>query len=345
MSILAKNKKTSIYSDSDFDGVVSAALVMIGLGLKKYDPSRINLIFLNNEAGNPLNILEYQEKIKKDPNFKIICDLGYVPTTNLWFDHHARDFIPKKFQGFHDVKSQSSASLVYKYFADKINSHDLVSSFQEILRVANAVDSGNVNLRQVIKPQGAELLPSLCDISNHKQQQIYLKKMVRLLMQKNVSQILKDPEIKKRIKIVKKQEQESLKKMFSPQNLVHLNPQGFIIARFPDKFKASSYLPLKRYQQFQMVCFIYGHKPIVDVRVYANPVYKETFSSRAQNDYKNYDISSLPKNNGGGGHRGAGGFGMKKERVNEFIRKLIEIDKLGSWREKQKALAEIRVAS
>ncbi len=341
---LVGKRKISIYSDTDLDGLVSVLFILAALGFKKIDSQKVELVFLNHNIYSDFFFKKNAKRIKKDPNFKIICDHGYVGGIDLWFDHHRRPNIPKKVNGGYSPHSKSAASLVYEYFKEELSIHSLNKSFLKLKEITDAFDSGQVTLSQIKTPTNEDLLPYVCEIDAVMERPTEYVDLINNLLTRKVEDVVLDDVILKRLEEVKRYNKNILRQIFEPENVTHLNPEGIIIIWIKgQKVKVNSFLPVIKYGKFEMTCFVFGNGEIVDVRVYANPVYKETFEKNKVEGYKNYDLSALPRNYGGGGHRGAGGFTMKREKVGEFIRKLKEIDKLGSWVEKQEALGVLRV--
>jgi hypothetical protein len=138
-----------IITHNDFDGVVSAAIISLALGINR-------IIF----AGP--NFIE-QRKISITER-DIVCDLPYPSECGMWFDHHQGNLMALELRGVDIARiggkfqlEPSCARVVYNYF--KVSSEQLSASskdaplftphslpppfFEETVQAADIIDSFN----------------------------------------------------------------------------------------------------------------------------------------------------------------------------------------------------------
>jgi hypothetical protein len=93
----------------------------------------------------------------------IVCNVPYIPGCGYWFDHHEAGEpsppAPGEFRGLHRP-APSCARLVWEYFD---GAKRFGPGLEEMLNFVDKVDSGDLNLTEILHPQGWVLLGFILD--------------------------------------------------------------------------------------------------------------------------------------------------------------------------------------
>ncbi len=171
---------------SDFDGLVCAVLL--------------------EEAGivdahffcHPKDLQDGKIPIDKND---VLANAPYVEGCGLWFDHHASNIAcaPEQFEGA-ACPAPSAARVVWDYYGGE---KKFGSKYLELMRGVDKLDSADLSKEEILNPRGWIMLGFIMDprtglgrhhhfdISNYK----LMQKMVPLLRNKNLDEILEDPDI------------------------------------------------------------------------------------------------------------------------------------------------------
>ncbi len=169
---------------ADWDGLVCAVL------LGKVE--KIEGIFF----AHPKDMQDGKVKI---PKGAVIANLPYHPDCELWFDHHLSEEVKAlalgaKLKG-HFALTQSAARIIYVYYGGEAK----FPEFKEVVDVTDRIDSANLTMEDVTKPQGYVLLSYTIDPrSGLRGYQSYFLRLVEMLKTQPLHQIMQDPEVKTR---------------------------------------------------------------------------------------------------------------------------------------------------
>ncbi|MHC4662782.1 MAG: exopolyphosphatase [Planctomycetota bacterium] len=127
----------------------------------------------------------------------IIANLPYHPGCSLWFDHHiseAEKAEKMEFEG-NFGPAPSAARLVYEYYDSS-----KLRKYSELVSETDRMDSANLTPDDVTNPQRyVALLYTLDPRTGYGVFREYFHKLVELIKDKPVNEILKDPEVAERV--------------------------------------------------------------------------------------------------------------------------------------------------
>lgn len=173
----------------DLDGLTSAVLIST---MEAIDS--IELI-------HPQDITDKKFKVNKND---ILANLPYDPNCALWFDHHllteSNQKPPENVKGRHAL-APSAARVVYDYYAsEKLRKYD------HLVRETDRLDSAQLTLEDVTRPKDVILLGYTIDgrtgIGAFEQ---YFRYLVDWLQKMPIDDILRQPEVAERIRIMDEQ--------------------------------------------------------------------------------------------------------------------------------------------
>ncbi|OQX84010.1 hypothetical protein B6D60_09850, partial [candidate division KSB1 bacterium 4484_87] len=192
----------TIITHNDLDGIVSAAICSYVFGI-----DRIKFAGPNDIANADITITSND----------IVCDLPYPLECGLWFDHHEgnleelryRNIDANEIPGKFDLKP-SCARVVYDYFREQ---QPLPEYFEELVRETDIIDSFEyVSLDDWQKETPAKIIDSTIRLQTeqYKQKMNYLKKLVFLLRDNPIQQVIQSDEIQERYQYYLQEEQNIL---------------------------------------------------------------------------------------------------------------------------------------
>jgi oligoribonuclease NrnB/cAMP/cGMP phosphodiesterase (DHH superfamily) len=185
---------------SDFDGLVCAAILK---GLR-----------IVNEICyvHPKDVQD--NKIKTTKN-DVIANLPYVKGCKMWFDHHSSEIERLKLKGKIDGAIEpldSAARVVFNYFKARKPYSQIVPKFENLVKIADMVDSAKFTKADIMNPQGWTMLAFITDPhSNFGKKHTFrisnlqlLKTLPDLLCSKTADEILAMPDFMERVKAYKR---------------------------------------------------------------------------------------------------------------------------------------------
>lgn len=150
-----------IVTRADFDGIVCAALL--------YETEYIT---------HPISWVEpndMQHGLVKIRHDDIIANLPFAEGCALWFDHHYTNQPTAPFRGSYKI-APSAARVVYDYYGEKFQ-----NDYSELIRQADDIDSANLTLEQVRRPEKFPyLLVSMTISSRNQLDEPYWNHLVQL---------------------------------------------------------------------------------------------------------------------------------------------------------------------
>lgn len=209
------SEKYRLVTRSDFDGLVCAAL------LKELDMVD-DILFVHPK--------DMQDgKIDIGPR-DITANLPYVPGAAMVFDHHASEMDRVGPQGetwINIPDAPSAAQVIYQHYGaaerfSKVN--------PDMMSAVNKADSAQFNEKDILDPEGWELLSFLMDsrtglgrfrtfrISNYQ----LMMELIDLLLITDIKDILNHPDVRERVEIYK-EHQEKHKEQIRRCSQVHGN--------------------------------------------------------------------------------------------------------------------------
>ncbi len=297
---------------ADFDGLVCGALVTKFESIDSY-------LFVE-----PKFLQDGMVDIRKGD---IITNLPYHPHCTLWFDHHITNTTPDFAKpivlgkgGFR--LAPSAARVVYEYYSEPsdprsqerlgfLNSERMNYLLQE----ADRIDAGKLEQEDVLNPQGYVLVSMTTDGRNAGDEPYWLR-IIELLREASLADILKDAEVAKRCQRIRDQ-QERLRALLLERaelkgNVIYVDLRG--IREIPDG---------NRFLIFTL--FPQGN---IQVKV-AHDTQRENTTAISVgynifNPTSNVNVGELLRNYGGGGHKVVGSSRVPNEQAEQAIREILE---------------------
>jgi hypothetical protein len=291
-------KKMRLITRGDLDGLTCAVLIS--------EMEQIQSI----ELIHPQDITDKRFIVHSDD---ILANVPYYPGCLMWFDHHlltdSNEKPPDDFKGMYR-HAPSTARVIVEYY----NSPKL-QRFNTLVVETDRMDSANLNLEDVLNPSGYILLGYTIDprtgLGNFHD---YFQSLVSVLRTSDIEQILKMPEVVKRIERIKSEWEKfkelTLKHSRMERNVVvtdfrNVNPipignRFLIYTLFPD---ANVSVRIHWGPKKTQVAVVVGHA-----------IFNRTCKA---------NVGELMSEYGGGGHFGAGSALLWEENADESIRKII----------------------
>jgi hypothetical protein len=311
---------------ADFDGLVCGAVITLMEEIDSY-------LFVE-----PKFMQDGMVEIRRGD---IIANLPYHPNCTLWFDHHITNNAP----GFGENSivpgkgafrlAPSAARVVYEYYTAEGNRQQAIGNrkiaegmkvlgterMKYLLHETDRVDAALLTPDDVLHPQGYVLISMTID-GVRPQDEPYWLRLIELLRDVPVEEILKDPEVNRRCQDVL-ENQERLKEILLQRatlkgNVIFVDLRG--IKDMPDgnRFLLFTLFPtgnisLKIADDFQ--------RP----NTTAISVGYNIFNTTSQ-----VNVGALMKQYGGGGHKAVGSCRVPNDRADKAIREVFEAIKEGA---------------
>jgi len=178
-----------IVTRPDFDGIVCAVLLRDILG------DKVPIAWAEPNA-----VQNRQVEIKEGD---IIANLAYHENCALWFDHHLSNQTSESFKGDFRV-APSAARVVFDYYKGKFS-----RNFSELVKETDKIDSARLSLEEVFHPENYDYISLDMTINcQNPADESYWNHIVHLLGNVDISRILEEPEVKRRIKIAVRRNKE-----------------------------------------------------------------------------------------------------------------------------------------
>lgn len=294
---------------SDFDGLVCAVLLR--------EVEQIDSI----DFVHPKDVQDGKVLVTGND---IVANLPFVPGVGLWFDHHSSeqqriDTSSEKFKGRFEI-APSAARVVYNYYASN-GKGDKLKNFGKLLDAVDRSDSAQLTVEEVTRPTGWILLSYVMDprtgLAYHHNYRIsnrdLMMKLVDWIGDKDVDEILKQPDIKERVDRYNAQ-QLQFERVMSESSRVEGNA---IITDLRGKEipAGNRFLVYTMYPSANIQIRIFdGKKGEFVVVALGHSIFNRTSKT---------DVARLTDKYGGGGHRGAGTCQLPLKVAEEKIREII----------------------
>ena len=193
---------TRIITHDDLDGIVSAAVVSLATGIDHF------------YFTGPVSI--QQGRIPTSES-DIVCDLPCPVRVGMWFDHHPgnqedlrlREIDPDTIGGRFDVQP-SCARVVYEYFKSET---DFPGFMADTVAGTDRVDSFDYStMEEWRKPTLERKLADalFAAYSDKRGLHVFLGKMVRLLRDNSMADVMEDSEVMEKVEAYARMEEKSL---------------------------------------------------------------------------------------------------------------------------------------
>ena len=269
----------------------------------------------------------------------IIANLPYHPNCTLWFDHHITNTTPNfptpiilGRGGFR--LAPSAARVVYEYYlelaaagetagrsqqgasarAAEIEQFLKTPRLQHLMHEVDRVDAGQLAQEDVLNPQGYVLLSMTTDGRNAGDEPYWLK-VINLLRDATLEEILSDPDIKRRCQRIQ-EEQEKLRQLLLQKtsykgNVIYCDLRG--VDEIPDGNR--------------FLIFTLFPKGNIHVKVAHDKQRANTTSISVGynifNPTANVNVGELLSHYGGGGHKVVGSSRVPNDQAEQAIKEIL----------------------
>ena len=298
---------------ADFDGLVCGALITKFESIDSY-------LFVEPKF--------MQDGLVEIRRGDIIANLPYHPNCTLWFDHHITNTTPDFPKPIMPGKggfrlAPSAARVVCEYYTETaqlaegaarlsfLNSQRIVYLLQE----ADRIDAGKLTTEDVLNPQGYVLVSMTTD-GKRAEDEPYWLRVIRLLRDATVEELMKDAEVARRCQQVL-DDQEKLRAILLERttmkgNVIYCDLRG--IKDIPDG---------NRFLIFTL--FPHGN---IQVKVEDDSQRENTTAISVGynifNPTSNVNVGELLKNYGGGGHKVVGSSRVPNDRAEQAIKEIVQ---------------------
>ena len=310
---------------ADFDGLVCGALLTKFEAIDAYlfvEPKFMQDGLVEIRAGD------------------IIANLPYHPNCTLWFDHHITNTTPDFAKPILIGKggfrlAPSAARVVYEYYEELGNNQQASGSDVEknirltnqeiiafldseriryLLHETDRIDAGKLEPQDVLDPQGYVLISMTTDGRNAGDEPYWLR-IIELLRDGSLEQILRDPEVSRRCQQIRDEQQE-LRKILLARTIM----KGNVI-----------YVDLRGIQEIadgnRFLIFTLFPQGNIQVKVADDKQRENTTSISVGynifNATSNVNVGELLSHYGGGGHRVVGSCRVPNDQADRAIRGIL----------------------
>ena len=268
----------------------------------------------------------------------IIANLPYHPNCTLWFDHHITnttpDFATPIVLGRGGFRlAPSAARVVYEYYLELAATGDTAgrsqqgvparaeieqflktSRLQHLMHEVDRIDAGKLTREDVLNPQSYVLLSMTTDGRNAGDEPYWLK-VINLLRDATLDEILNNPDIKRRCQRIQ-EEQEKLRQLLLQKtsykgNVIYCDLRG--VEEIPDGNR--------------FLIFTLFPKGNIQVKVAHDKQRANTTSISVGynifNPTSNVNVGELLSHYGGGGHKVVGSSRVPNDQAEQAIKEII----------------------
>jgi hypothetical protein len=262
---------------------------------------------------HPQDVTEKRLHVTEDD---ILANLPYARGCGKWFDHHPLGEIgdqpPEKFEGRYGL-SASAARVVYEYY---LCAYPQMRKYERLLAETDRVDSGHLDLDDVLDPQGIVQLGFTLDprtgLGAHRE---YFFLLLEALKSRPVGEILELPEVRDRIARMRAADAE-----FRELTQRHSRLDGNVVLT---DFRALQPPPVGN----RFIVYTLFPQANVSVRVHPGPTSEHVAVAVGRsifNRTSRTDIGKLMSAFGGGGHKGAGTCLVLSTTADDEIAEMID---------------------
>jgi oligoribonuclease NrnB/cAMP/cGMP phosphodiesterase (DHH superfamily) len=285
---------------ADLDGLACAVLITAS---EKID--EIALI-------HPQDITDKRVPITPDD---ILANLPYHPACGKWFDHHllteSNERPPERFEGRYGL-APSAARVVFEYYIEK---NPFLKKYETLLAETDRLDSAQLNIDDVLDPQGYILLGYTLDPrTGLGAYQDYFLKLVQWLHKKPLSEILEQPEVQERVARIREQDRSFREVMVAKSRL-----DANVV--FTD-LRDVSPIPVGN----RFLIYTLFPQANISLRVHWGPSREQVAAAVGHsifNRTSRTNVGMMMSRYGGGGHKGAGTCLVSAQSADATIAEMI----------------------
>lgn len=236
----------------------------------------------------------------------LMADLRYSPLAGFYFDHHESNKPTTEFVGSWKPYD-SAAHVIYEYFKDYAD----LSKFEKLLPDMDLFDAGKLTIEDFRNPSK---LVQLALVVNRDDKDFNLK-LVEDLAKKDFEEVFQQENIQARIK-----KYQEVKSSLLEYCVNHSEVDSEIVyvdlRQFKSDEKMASFVFTSYFEDADMIVVLKKHRKegFVKVRFYRNNFFK------TDSDLDLLKIAMIISPETGGGHKGACGFNISEDRIDEMKR-------------------------
>ncbi|MBW1679505.1 MAG: exopolyphosphatase [Deltaproteobacteria bacterium] len=279
---------------ADFDGIVCGVLVTAQESINRF-------LFVE-----PKSMQDGEIEVNSED---IIANLPHHPKCCLWFDHHITNQVTRPFRGNFRI-APSAARVVFEYYH-----RGSLKKFEELVDETDRIDSGNLNISDILYPEGYVLLSFTIDPGNKKDEPYWIE-LIHLLRNQTFSSVMENPELKERC-------QQALDDFKVYRNLLSKNSRqedNVVITDFRGvsfKGKANRFLVYPLFPEANVSVKVF--KDTQRIGRTGISVGKNIFDKTSS-----VNVGELLSHYGGGGHQGAGSCRVPDGEVEGALDEIIK---------------------
>jgi len=296
---------------ADFDGLVCGALIT------RFEPID-SYLFVEPKF--------MQDGLVEIKSGDVIANLPYHPNCTLWFDHHITNTTPDFPRPIMLGKggfrlAPSAARVVYEYYTEPSDPSSAVrlgflnsERMTYLLKEADRIDAGKLERQDVLDPQGYVLISMTTD-GKHAGDQPYWLKVIELLREASLDEMLSEAEVKQRCQQVR-DEQEELRKILLQRtslkgNVIYCDLRGIEEIPEGNRFLIFTLFPQGNIQV--KVAYDTQRENTTAISVGYN-----IFNPTSQ-----VNVGELLKRYGGGGHKVVGSSRVPNDKAEQAIGEIV----------------------
>jgi len=287
----------------DLDGLTSAVIITMMESIQE-------LLLVH-----PQDITDKKVEIRPDD---ILANVPFDPRAGLWFDHHllteSNQKPPENFKGKHAL-APSAARLVYDYYREKHPNDERLKRLSRLVDETDRLDAAQLTPSDVENPQDYILLGYTIDSRTGLGSfDNYFNRLVQLLKEMPIEDVLKDPEVKARIERIHN-EQEEFKTLLQ-RNSFQLSNVVITDLREIQRLPAGN----------RFLIYTLFPETNVSLRVHWGPAHGSVIAAVGHSIFNRTcktSVGELMSRYGGGGHRGAGTCVLPLESAAEAIDEIL----------------------
>lgn len=172
-----------ILTRPDFDGVVCAVLLRDAL-----DAAASVVWTQPNDIQQGMTAVQAED---------VIANLPFDERCGLWFDHHFSNQTDRSFEGAFAI-APSAAGVIFDYYKGRFT-----RDFAELVTATDKIDSADLNLEEIVSPEKYPyVLLSMTLAGRTTEDMIYADRLVDLLQEQPLEQVLADKKVAQRCREV-----------------------------------------------------------------------------------------------------------------------------------------------
>jgi oligoribonuclease NrnB/cAMP/cGMP phosphodiesterase (DHH superfamily) len=287
--------KFNVLTRADLDGLVCAVILKNTEDIDKIRFSEPKFV--------------QDKEIDVFPN-DIITNLPYDPRCAMWFDHHIANVRPKEFKGAFKV-APSAARVVYDYY---LPNFPQLKKYEQLMYHTDRIDAADLTYDEVLEPQGYLLLSMTIDGKYHDDEPYWLK-LIDLLVEKPIQEIMNDPDVKAKVERFSKEDLE-FRQLVRDHSRMEKNVLVTDLRNVEKLPNGNRY-------------YVYAFQAATNISMRLTPDLERPgyvsigVGYNIFNKTANVNVGELMKKYGGGGHKAVGSCKVKADDVDKIVKEML----------------------